>query len=39
MEVNNMTVESNVITLGMMYVTDTMVDTFILSNFTQKEST
>ena len=39
MEVNNMAVESNVITLGMMYVTDTMVDTFILSNFTQKEST
>ena len=39
MEVNNMTVTSNTITLGMMYVTDTMVDTFILSNFTQKEST
>lgn len=39
MEVNNMPVTSNTLTLGMMYVTDTMVDTFILSNFTQKEST
>ena len=39
MEVNNMPVASNTLTLGMMYVTDTMVDTFILSNFTQKEST
>jgi hypothetical protein len=39
MEVNNMEVTSNTITLGMMYVTDTMVDTFILSNFTQKTST
>lgn len=39
MEVNNMTVISNTLTLGMMYVTDTMVDTFILSNFTQKSST
>jgi hypothetical protein len=34
MEVSNMEVTSNTITLGMMYVTDTMVDTFILSNFT-----
>jgi hypothetical protein len=39
MEVNNMTVPSNTITLGMMYTTGTMVDTFILSNFTQKTST
>ena len=39
MEVNNMQVISNTITLGMMYVTDTMVDTFILSNFTQKAFT
>ena len=39
MEVNNMEVKSNTITLGMMYVSDTMVDTFILSNFTQKTST
>jgi hypothetical protein len=39
MEVSNMEVVSNTITLGMMYVTDTMVDTFILSNFTQKAST
>lgn len=39
MEVNNIPVTSNTLTLGMMYVTDTMVDTFILSNFTQKEST
>lgn len=38
MTVNNMTVTSNTITLGMMFVTDSMVDTFILSNFTQPTS-
>ena len=38
MIVNNMTVHSNTITLGMMFVTDSMVNTFILSNFTQRTS-
>lgn len=38
-EVNNMTVYSNTLTLGMMFVTDEMVDTFILSTFEkEKES-
>ena len=37
-EVNNMTISSNVLTFGMMYITNEMVDTFILSNFEQKES-
>ena len=36
MEVNNMTIFSNTIVLGMMYVTPEMVDTYILSNFDQK---
>ena len=38
MEVSNMYIPSNTITLGMMFVNDQMVNTFILSNFTQKES-
>lgn len=38
MEKNNMEIISNTITLGMMFVNDQMVNTFILSNFTQKES-
>ena len=38
MEVSNMTVESNVIVLGMMYVTAEMVDTFILSTYDTKEA-
>ena len=37
-EVNNMTISSNILTFGMMYITDEMVDTFILSNFEQKKS-
>jgi hypothetical protein len=36
MEINNMTVYSNTIVLGMMYVTPDMVNTYILSNFSQK---
>jgi hypothetical protein len=35
MEVDNMEVSSNVLTLGMMYVNDHMVNTYILTNFTQ----
>lgn len=38
MEKNNMEIVSNTITLGMMFVNNQMVNTFILSNFTQKES-
>ena len=38
MTVNNMTIESNMLTAGMMFVNDEMVDTFILSTFTQSES-
>ena len=38
-EVNNMTITSNIITLGMMFVTDEMVDTHILSTFNQTKST
>ena len=38
MEVNNMTVTSNTLTLGMMYVNDNMVNTYILTNFTQKNA-
>lgn len=38
MEVNNMTIYSNTITLGMMYVTDEMINTYILSNFLQKKA-
>jgi hypothetical protein len=34
MEVNNMYIPSNTLTIGMMYVNDQMVDTFILSDFT-----
>jgi hypothetical protein len=34
MEVNNMSVTSNTLTLGMMYVNDNMVNTYILTNFT-----
>lgn len=37
-EVNNMTIKSNILTFGMMYINNEMVDTFILSNFEQKES-
>ena len=33
MEANNMSIQSNTLTLGMMYVTDEMVDTHILSTF------
>jgi hypothetical protein len=33
-----MTIESNMLTAGMMFVNDEMVDTFILSTFTQSES-
>lgn len=39
METNNMSIQSNILTLGMMYITDEMVDTHILSTFDQKEST
>ena len=39
METNNMSIQSNTLTLGMMYVTDEMVDTHILSTFQQTEST
>ena len=39
METNNMSIQSNTLTLGMMYVTDEMVDTHILSTFQQIEST
>ena len=38
MEVNNMTICSNTLTLGMMYVTPDMVNTYILSNFSQKKT-
>ena len=38
MTVNNMTIESNMLTAGMMFVNDEMVDTFILSTFTQSKS-
>ena len=38
METNNMTIISNTLTAGMMFVNDQMVNTFILSNFTQKQS-
>ena len=38
MEVNNMTITSNTLTIGMMFVDDNMVDTFILSTFDQKTS-
>lgn len=38
MTVNNMTITSNTLTAGMMFVSENMVDTFILSTFTQKES-
>lgn len=38
MEVNNMYIPSNTLTIGMMFVNDQMVNTFILSDFTQKES-
>jgi len=34
MEINNMYIPSNVLTLGMMFVNDQMVNTYILSNFT-----
>jgi hypothetical protein len=39
MEINNMTVESNILTAGMMFVDEHTVDTFILSTFVQKEET
>ena len=39
METNNMSIQSNTLTIGMMYVTDEMVDTHILSTFQQTEST
>ena len=32
-----MSIESNTLTVGMMFVTDTMVDTYILSTFNQIE--
>jgi hypothetical protein len=38
MEVNNMYISSNTLTVGMMFVNDQMVNTFILSDFTQTES-
>lgn len=38
MYVNNMYIPSNRLNIGMMFVNDQMVDTFILSNFSQKES-
>jgi len=38
MKVNNMYIPSNTLTIGMMFVNDQMVNTFILSDFTQKES-
>ena len=38
MYVNNMYIPSNRLNIGMMFVNEQMVDTFILSNFSQKES-
>ena len=38
MEVNNMDIYSNTITLGMMFVTDEMINTYILSDFIQKKA-
>ena len=38
MTVNNMTIESNILIAGMMFVSDSMVDTFILSTFSQTKS-
>ena len=38
MEVDNMEVSSNTLTLGMMYVNDHMVNTYILTNFTQEKA-
>jgi hypothetical protein len=38
MEVSNMYISSNILTVGMMFVNDQMVNTFILSDFTQTES-
>lgn len=38
MTVNNMTIKSNTLTAGMMFINDEMVDTFILSTFTQTKS-
>ena len=37
-EINNITVSSNTLVIGMMFITKEMVDTFILSSFEQKES-
>lgn len=37
MEISNMDIESNTLTVGMMFITDTMVDTYILSTFNQTE--
>ena len=38
MEIDNMSVSSNTLTLGMMYVNDHMVNTYILTNFTQDKA-
>lgn len=38
MTVNNMTITSNTLTAGMMFVDESMTNTFILSTFTQTES-
>ena len=38
MTVNNMAITSNILTAGMMFVSENMVDTFILSTFTQTKS-
>lgn len=39
MEVSNMTVTSNTLTLGMLFYNDKIVDTYILSTFEQTEAT
>ena len=38
MMVNNMTITSNTLTAGMIFVDESMTNTFILSTFTQTES-
>jgi hypothetical protein len=38
MNVNNMTIKSNILTAGMMFVTENMVNSYILSTFTQTKT-
>jgi hypothetical protein len=38
MTVSNMTITSNILTAGMMFIDESMTNTFILSTFTQTES-